>query len=172
MDTQIFRRIFSTIFIERKLKKKMIKRSSHKSSLNLMKKQQKNMSTTEFTFDENLMNETLMPMVKKIVEEHYSGYEQYPHPEHDWNEYIFCISLMKSVLKTHLSFSDGVNHEVNVIQIKIVEKEDGYYTQVNYRSNDTYEWSVSTNPSYSVRVHPSDDYRAFKWVVCDSMKAD
>jgi hypothetical protein len=130
------------------------------------------MSTSEFTFNADLMNETLMPMVKNIVDEHYSGNEEYPRPEHDCNEYIFFMSLTKPVLKTHLTFSDGVNHEVNVIQIKILDKEDGYYTQVNYRSRDTYEWSVSTNPSYTVRVHPSDDYRAFKWVVCDSMKAD
>ncbi len=129
------------------------------------------MSST-FTFDDSIMNEKLMPMVMRIVGEHYSGYERYPIPEHSSNERIFFIGLVKPIIKNYLTFPDGVNHEVDCIQIKIIEKEDGYYTQVNYRSKDTSYWCVSMNPSYNVLVHPSDDFRTFQWVVCDSMKND
>lgn len=124
------------------------------------------------TFDVNWMDEKLMPIVNSVFNERFSDYIQLPQPERTIEDRSFAMNLPKSIMKNYLQFSDGVNREVNCILIKLIEKEDGYFTKVVYRTSDSTYWVDSTNPNYSVRVTPDDDFIAFKWVVCDSLKAD
>lgn len=128
------------------------------------------MSTTTI-FDVSTMN-GLNGIVKSVYDERYLGDVNYSQIEANIEDRSFAILLPKPILKNYLTFPDGVNHEVNCINIKIIEKEDGYFTKVVYRTRDTTYWIECTNPDYFVRVSSDDDFYAFKWVVCDSMKAD
>ena len=120
------------------------------------------------TFDVNWIDESLMPIVNSVFNERFSGCSQ---PERTIEDRSFAMIIPKPIFKNYLYLSDGVNREVNCVIIKIVEKEDGYFTQVVYRTPDGI-WMNTTNPDYSVRVTLDDNFQAFRWVVCDCMKAD